>query len=152
MHGRQRAHPEVHGATTGRHVDATVLRDAALSHIHLAHDFEACGEPPTQSRRGTARLAQDAVDAHTHAIEAIVGFEMDVRRAGLDGIEQRLVDVPDDRCFVGEFGSVVGAVLRGGEFGVLGFEFGQQRVAAGGTVVPDGGGELLRIDEDGFGI
>ena len=46
---------------------------------------------------GCGHFLQHAVEAEADAVGALVGLEMDVRRAAPDGVEHDLVDEADDR-------------------------------------------------------
>ena len=156
--GRQRVDAEVDGARLRElHLDAAVLRHAALGDVELGHDLESRGEPRAEIRWGFGDFAQDAVHAEAHAVRLLVRFEVDVRCAGLDGVEQHLVDESDDRRVVGGARHVrfVVVVLLEGlhvevvEVGLAGIE---ERLFLLGEELIDEGRELVFLDQDRLGV
>ena len=94
---RAGADAEVDGARLRQlHLDAAVLRHAALGDVQPRHDLQARRQLAGQLHRRLGDLLQHAVDAEAHAVGLFVGFEVDVRGAAADGIQQQLVDEADD--------------------------------------------------------
>ena len=79
------------------HLDAPVLRHAALGDVEARHDLDARRELDGELHRRTRDLFQVAVQAQANAIGLLVRLEVDVRRAFLDRVEQHLVDEAHDR-------------------------------------------------------
>ena len=100
-------------------------------------------------RRRTPRLAQHAVDAHADAVEALVGLEVDVRCASVDGVEQHLVDVLDHRRFFDRIGGRAGVRELDGRRR-LGLDRCQQGVAAAGGAAGNRFLELVGGHQHGF--
>ncbi len=80
------------------HLDAAVLRHAALGDVEARHDLEARDDLAGQLHRRLGDFLQHAVDAQAHAEHLFVGLEVDVRGAAADGIEHDLVDEAHDRA------------------------------------------------------
>src|SRR3546814_1543534 len=81
-------------------LDTTILRHAALSQIKARHHLDASRETPRHRLwRGRDRL-QLAILAVADTIGFLVRFEMHVRCADVDRIDQHLVDVAYDRRIV----------------------------------------------------
>jgi hypothetical protein len=83
-------------------LDAAVLRQAALGDVERAHDLERARDRVLQLERRAHLLDEHAVDAVADAELLLVGLDVDVARALLDGVEQDRVAEADD-----------GRVLRG---------------------------------------
>src|SRR6185437_2092060 len=91
------AHAEVDGAILRQlHLDAPILRDAALGDVQSRHDFQAGGQLSGQGHRGMRDLFQDAVHAQPDAKNFLVGLEVNIRGAAANGVQHHLVDEPDD--------------------------------------------------------
>ena len=137
-------------------LDAPVLRQAALGDVELGHDLEAGGDAGVQLHRGLGHAAQDAVHAQADAELGFIGFEVDVRGAALDGVQQHLVDEAHHRRVVAALG--VGDVVAVVVFAAGGLEVFQALVVAhavahavaGGEGEFDGLAELFLVHEDGF--
>src|SRR4029077_9687575 len=94
---RAGAHAEVDGASLRQlHLDAAVLRHAARGDVETRHDLEARRQLHGQLHRRLRDFLQDAVHAQADAGHLFVGFEVDVRGAAADGVEQQLVDETHD--------------------------------------------------------
>ncbi len=94
---RQDAHAKVHLASLAElQLDASVLREAALGDVELAHDLEAAGDRVLQLERRRHLVDEHAVDAVADAELLLVGLAVDVARALLDGVEQDHVDEPNN--------------------------------------------------------
>ena len=87
-----------------RHLDPSILGDAAFGNIERGHDLEPRGEAICEAGWGCRHLPQDAVGPKSHAVTRLVGFEVNVRSAGPDGFEQGPVHEPDDGRVVRLFG------------------------------------------------
>ena len=113
MQHRNHRDPDVHLGVVEPDSDAAVLRQAFFGDVEMAQDFDARhdGRLETLELCGHGNVLQHAVNAVTDAKLVLERFEMNVRRAQLDGVLQNLVDEADDRGFV-----LLGFV----EIGVLG--------------------------------
>ena len=99
-HGGQGADAKVHCAGRPRQANAAVLRQATFRNVQRRHHLEPRGKPVSHARRGAAGLAQHAVDALADAAIAVVGFDVDVRCASLDRVQQHLPHVANHGGFV----------------------------------------------------
>ena len=99
-HGGQGADAKVHCAGRARQADAPVLRQASFRNVQRRHHLEPGGQSVSHARRGAAGFAQHAVDALADAAIAVVGFDVDVRRASLDRVQQHLPHVANHGRFV----------------------------------------------------
>ena len=89
---------EIDGAVLGQlHLDAAVLGQAPLGDVEPGHDLEARHHLGGQRQRRRGHLLQHAVEAGPDAIGLLVGLEVNVGRAALDGVQQDLVDEAHDR-------------------------------------------------------
>src|SRR5690606_28292666 len=92
---------EVDRAVLGEpHLDAAVLRNAALGDIEPGHDLDACRNLARERDRRSRKFGQHAVLPQADPIELLVRLEMDVRRAALDRVEHHLVHEADARRIV----------------------------------------------------
>src|SRR5690606_32077274 len=82
------------------HLDAAVLRDAALGDVEPRHDLEPGRDLAGERDRRLRELGQHAVLPEANAVELLVRLEVDIRRAALDRVEHHLVDEADDRGIV----------------------------------------------------
>ena len=73
------------------------MRYAPLGDVEPRHDFEARDDLDGQLDRRQRDFFEHTVDARADAKDFLVGLEMDVRAALLDGIEQDLIDEAHDR-------------------------------------------------------
>ena len=83
-------------------LESTRLWCAAVKGAQTTLDPQQMKEWTPNSRYGghafgLGNFAQYAVQASAHAEKLFVGLEVNVRCTALDGIEQDLVDEPDDR-------------------------------------------------------
>ena len=102
VHGRHDRDPEIDGAARESDLEAAVLGDSFLRDIELRHDLDAADDGrvvPLVDR--LHRLIEDTVDAVLDHHLAVLGLDMDVRRAALDGVEENGVDETDDGRRVG---------------------------------------------------
>jgi len=91
--GRARVDTKVDGAGFRQpHLDSTVLRYTALGDVHTRHDLEACADLVRQHNGRLGNLAQHAVETRAHAEVLLVRFEVNIRGATLDRVEQHFVD------------------------------------------------------------
>ena len=79
---------------------------ATLGDVEVAHDLQARHDAGDHAPRDGHRLHEHAVDAEAHAHRAVLGLEVDVRGALLDGLGDDLVDELDDRRVVGGLAQV----------------------------------------------
>ncbi len=95
---RAGAHAKIDGPILREpHLDASVLRYAPLGDIQSRHDFEARDDLDGELHRGQRNLFEHAVQTRADAEYLFVGFEVNVRCALLDRIQQYLVDEAHDR-------------------------------------------------------
>src|SRR5438309_87105 len=98
MHGGHDGDAEVDEPALVADAEATILRDAALGDVELAHDLHA-RQDGLVVLAGNRRhgLLQDAVDAVLDEQAVVAGLEVDVGGAALKRGEDSGVDKPDDR-------------------------------------------------------
>ena len=106
VHAGQRHDAQVDVMAVDRQADATILRDAPLGDVEVAHDLHAADDAEHHPPLDRGGLDEHAVDPEAHAQLVAVGLEMDVRGALLDGLGDDLVDEPDDRRVVGRLAQV----------------------------------------------
>ena len=82
------------------HFDASILRYTALGDIHSRHYFQAGTDLVCQDYRRLRDLRQNAVKAGSHAEYLLVRFEVNVRCATFNGVQQDLIDEPDYWCIL----------------------------------------------------
>jgi hypothetical protein len=98
---RQGGHTHVeHFAAKGQ-PDAPVLRNPAFGDVEARHHLDAADDDGGYVRGHPERLAQHAVDAHTHDQAAFIGLDMDVGHALPDGFGDDTIDKADRRRIVG---------------------------------------------------
>ncbi len=112
---------EVDFAAEGFHLDAAVLREAALGDVHLRHEFQAADDGGLEFAGRGLLLLEDAVDAEADLDFFLEGFDVDVAGALLDGLGDHGVDEADDG---GLAGHVAELLEFGGRFRVLAGERG----------------------------
>ena len=96
-HGGQSVDPHIHRFVARQlQLDAAILRQAPLGDIEPRHYLEAGGKAIGEVDRRGGDFMENAIDAKAHPILELVGLEVEVRGAALDGIHQDLVDVLDD--------------------------------------------------------
>src|SRR4051812_19875303 len=89
---------EVHLASLAElELDAAVLREAALGDVQLGHDLQTAGDGRLQLHGRLHRLEEHAVHAVADAEVLLVGLDVDVGGALLDGVEEDEVHELDDR-------------------------------------------------------
>ena len=148
VHRWQGADAEVDGLGAARQLDATVLGYAPLCDVQLRHHLQSSREPAAEIGRRTPRFAQSAVHSQANAVVALVGFKVDVRSAGVHGIEQDLADESDDGRGVG-FRFLYGVRCARCRVRVCVRVFGHQnRLAVGGTIAVYGGRKLRLVHQD----
>ena len=97
----QRVDPEINGAFAGQaHLDTPVLWHPALRDVHLRHHFQAGGQPSRQVFWRFDDFLQYPIGTKAHPVGLLIGFEMNIRGAALDRIQQHLVDKAHHRRFV----------------------------------------------------
>jgi hypothetical protein len=95
---RQRAHPEIDRLGLGQHdFHPAVLRDALFRDVELGDHLDPRGELVLDHERRLGDLHQDAVEAVSDPVVFFVRLEVDVRDAGLDGVDQDLLQITHDR-------------------------------------------------------
>ena len=110
---RQRAHAEVDRLGLRQHdLHPAVLRHALLRDVELGDHLDPRGELVLDHERRLRDLHQDAVEAVADAVELLVRLEMDVRDAGVDRVQQDLLQVPDDRRVLDLRAFLVGDLRR----------------------------------------
>ncbi len=120
---RTGADAEIDGAILGQaHLDAAVLRHAALGDVEARHDFEARDDLDRQLHRRQGDFLQNAVHSRADAKRFLVGLEVDIRGALLDGVQQDLVDEADDRSVFDVVAAErlrIGVVVAAGDLEIL---------------------------------
>jgi hypothetical protein len=106
---------DVHLGVVETDLDAAVLRQAFFRDVEMAQNFDARhdGRLEALELRGHGHVLQHAVNAVADAELVLERFEMNVRRAQLDGVLQNLVDEADDRGFV------LGGLVEVGVLGII---------------------------------
>jgi hypothetical protein len=79
------------------HLDPPVLGQALLGDVHVRQDLDAGDDRAPVFQRQVDDLVEVAVHPVADAEARLVGLEMDVARAPLDGVDEGLVDELDDR-------------------------------------------------------
>ncbi len=79
------------------HADAAVLRDALLGDVEVGEDLDARGDGGDRVRGHRRGLLEHAVDAVADAQLLLVGLEVDVGAAAVDGLLDDPLDHLDDR-------------------------------------------------------
>ncbi len=77
--------------------DVAVLRDVALGDVHVRHDLHATDQGRLEMLRRLRLRDQHAVDPVLDPQLALERLDVDVRRAGLDRLEQQQVHQIDER-------------------------------------------------------
>ncbi len=96
-HGGQDGDTEVHILVAAElHLDAAVLRQAALGDVELRHHLDARRERVLQPERRLHDLVEHAVDAEADAEHLLVGLDVHVARPLADGVGQERVHQADD--------------------------------------------------------
>ena len=106
MRRGQRRDPHVHRAATDAQADAAVLRQALFGDVELGHDLQARDQRGVQRLVGLHHLAQRAVHPKAHGRRALVGLDVDVRRAVLGRLRQQRIEHADDGRVVARFEQV----------------------------------------------
>ena len=106
--GRQRRHAHVEQLAPQRQADAAVLRHAALGDVEPRHDLHAADHHGRDVWRHTQRLAQHAVDPHSHDEASLIRLDMNVGHAVARGVRDDAVDQPDRGRIVGCIEQIVG--------------------------------------------
>src|SRR5439155_1392171 len=75
-------------------------REPALGDVEPGHDLQAGGETRGKVCGGRDHVVEQAVHPEAHRDGALVGLDVDVAGAVLDGLEEERVHQPDDRCLV----------------------------------------------------
>src|SRR6516225_10021332 len=83
--------------------DAAVLRQALFRDVQLGHDLYAAGYRVLQTHGRRHDGLELPVNSETHTQFRLVGLNVNVARAALDGIGQNQVDELDDGSFFGSF-------------------------------------------------
>ena len=97
----QRADPEVDRTRLRQHhLHPAVLRHAFFCDIQARQHLDARCDLVLDRHRRLRHFVQDAVAAVADAVELLVGFEVDVGRAGVDRVEHDLLQVAHHRCIV----------------------------------------------------
>jgi len=84
--GGQNRDAEVHLLVLAHlELDAAILRQTAFGDVQVSHDLEAAGERGLELHRRRHLLVQHAIDAEANPVTLLVGFDVDVGSALLDG-------------------------------------------------------------------
>src|SRR5208282_3852458 len=106
MQHRNHRNADVHFGVIETNLDAAVLRQAFFGDVEMTQNFDARNDSglKTFQLRGNGNLLQLAVNAVADTEFVLERFEMDVRRAQINGVLQNLVDEADDgRLVLGGF-------------------------------------------------
>src|SRR5437867_5928764 len=98
---RKRRDAEVDLAGVIPELDAAVLRHPAFGDIEVGHDLQPRENRRFQPLRRRQHLVEHAVHPKADPEDLLVGLEVDVGGALLDGVDQHHVDQFHDRRFVG---------------------------------------------------
>ena len=96
--GRQRCDSQIDRTIAQLHGGSAILRQSFLGDVHLAEHLDARQHFFLNRLGNLEAIEQHAVDSLPHDHTVFVGLDVHVRRARLDGIEQQMIDQPDDRC------------------------------------------------------
>ncbi|MNX81644.1 hypothetical protein D3C86_1133390 [compost metagenome] len=154
--GRQGVDPEVDGFALGQaHLDPPVLGLAAFGDVEAGHDLQPRGDSIGQLDRRLGDFPQHAVGAHPHAIDFLVGLEMQVGRTAPDRVEQHFMDEAHHRRVIGILADdgVLTLVIDGLDVQAFEVDIGHvfQAGPMGVEELLDGVAELVVLHEDGFG-
>jgi hypothetical protein len=84
-----------------------------LGNVEAGNDLDPRGDLVLDDQRRRCDFAQNAVNPEADAVALLVGFEMDVGGAIVDGVKQHLLDEFDDRRVVDVLrGDFLSAALR----------------------------------------
>ncbi|MNS44228.1 hypothetical protein D3C72_766660 [compost metagenome] len=89
-------HAEVDLLALRAHREAAVLGAAALGNVHVAEDLDAADDGAFDGLGQGHDGRHDAVEAQTGLDAVLERLDVQVRRAGLDGLHEDLVDQIDD--------------------------------------------------------
>jgi hypothetical protein len=153
--GGQRADAEVDRLGAELELHPAVLRNTLLGNVHTRDDLDARGQLLLDGDRRLGDLAQFAVDAEAHAVGVFVGFEMQVGRTKIDGVDQHLLEEAHDGC-VFDLGRHVRRFRRCRVlFGDIEIEFGGRHRLEGlgrtGVLAVDQLRQLVVFDDHPFG-
>ncbi len=157
-HGGQGIDPHIHRLVARQlQLDAAILWQPPLGDIESCHDLEAGGKAVGEVDRRCSDFMQNAVDAKAHPILELIGLEVQVGGAALDGIHQDLVDVLDDGSIViGGIDAFVQSAVFVGDFEIR--NLGLVDILHAESVIfalqqlADGGGELVLLHQQGFSM
>src|ERR1700686_2196079 len=79
------------------HLDASILWYPPFGDVKTRHDFQPCRDLAGELHRRLRDLFQYAVHAQAHAKHFLIRFEVHIRGAATDRIQQYLVDEAHDR-------------------------------------------------------
>ncbi len=82
----------IHGAAGDAQGDATILGQALLGNIEACHHLDTRGDQRCQHPLGAQHFAHDTVDAQAHHHMTLVGLDMDIRGALLNGLGEQGID------------------------------------------------------------
>ncbi len=109
---RQRAHPEIDRLRFRQHdLHPAVLRHALLRDVELGDHLDPGRELVLDHERRLGDLHEDPVEPVPDPVEFFVRLEVDVRDAGLNGVDQDFLQVADDRRIL-DLGAFLFAALR----------------------------------------
>src|SRR6266545_5522842 len=118
--------PEVDGASLHPEAEAPVLGDALLRDVQLRHDLEAADDGVVVALvEGIEGGIEDTVDPVLDEHLPVLGLDVDVRGAAVDGAQDERVLEPDDRALPGQarevhsLGLVLGQELQAQPFARL---------------------------------
>ena len=114
MQCRQGADAKVDGTALGEHqFHAAILRYPLFRNVEAGDDLDPRGNLVLDDEGRRCDFAQNAVNPETYPVKLLVGFEMDVGGAIVDGIKKHFLDEFDDRCVVDVLrGDFLSAALR----------------------------------------
>src|ERR1017187_4745595 len=106
---------DVHFGVVETNLDAAILGQALFGDVQMAQNFDARNDRGLKALelRGNGNVLQHAVNPVADAEFVFEGFEVNVRRAQLDGIFQNLVDEADDGRFI------LGGLVQIGVLGIF---------------------------------
>jgi len=101
VNSRHNRNTEINRTARHPHLEPPILGNALFGDVQLGNNLD-----PADDRRvmafvdGLHRLVEDTIDPVLDNNLTLLCFDVDVRGAALDGVEQERIDQPNDRTLV----------------------------------------------------